>query len=114
MLSTTPQVDASVLISDTSDMHPHGVAQADWRLDTRLRRLTLGGLPVALGDRAFDLLRVLDLLASLGHREVHLAAKGWGAIPATFAAVLATPTAVPRVSARSSTSDAGVGGSTWC
>ena len=59
MLSTTPQVDASVLISDTSDMHPHGVAQADWRLDARLRRLTLGGQPVALGDRAFDLLRVL-------------------------------------------------------
>ena len=43
-----------------------------------------------VGQKTFDLLRVLDWLASLGHREVHLAAKGWGAIPATFAAVLTT------------------------
>lgn len=40
------------------------------------------------GQRAFDLLRVFDWLADIGHREVHLVAKGWGAIPATFAAVL--------------------------
>jgi dienelactone hydrolase len=41
------------------------------------------------GQRTFDLLRVLDWLAAQGHAEVHLVAKGWGAIPATFAAVLA-------------------------
>jgi hypothetical protein len=42
-----------------------------------------------VGQKTFDLLRVLDWLASYGHREVHLAAKGWGSLPATFAAVLA-------------------------
>jgi dienelactone hydrolase len=41
-----------------------------------------------VGQKTFDVLRVLDWLASLGHQEVHLVAKGWGAIPATFAAVL--------------------------
>jgi cephalosporin-C deacetylase-like acetyl esterase/pimeloyl-ACP methyl ester carboxylesterase len=40
------------------------------------------------GQRTWDVLRVLDWLASLGHREVHLVALGWGTIPATFAAVL--------------------------
>jgi len=45
-----------------------------------------------VGQKTFDLLRVLDWLASHGHREVHLAAKGWGAIPATFAATIS-----PRV-----------------
>jgi len=41
-----------------------------------------------VGQRTFDVLRVLDWLADIGHKEVHLVAKGWGAIPATFAAVL--------------------------
>jgi hypothetical protein len=41
-----------------------------------------------VGQKTFDLVRVLAWLASHGHREVHLAAKGWGAIPAAFAAVL--------------------------
>jgi len=41
-----------------------------------------------VGQKTYDLLRVLDWLASHGHREVHLAAKGWGAIPAALAAVL--------------------------
>lgn len=41
-----------------------------------------------LGQKTFDLLRVLDWLASLGHNEIHLAAKGRGTFPATFAAVL--------------------------
>jgi len=41
-----------------------------------------------LGQKTSDLLRVLDWLASVGHREVHLAAKGWGALAAAFAAVL--------------------------
>ena len=34
------------------------------------------------------MLRVLDWLTSIGHREIHLVAKGWGTLPATFAAVL--------------------------
>lgn len=41
-----------------------------------------------LGQRTFDVLRVLQLLASAGHTEVHLAGQGWGALPAAFAAVL--------------------------
>jgi dienelactone hydrolase len=40
------------------------------------------------GQRTRDILRVIDWLKSSGHEEVHLVAKGWGAIPATFAAVL--------------------------
>ena len=40
------------------------------------------------GQRTYDLLRVLDWIKSNGHDEVHLVAKGWGALPATFAAVL--------------------------
>jgi hypothetical protein len=34
-------------------------------------------------------LRVLDWLLGSGHEEIHLAGKGWGAAPATFAALLA-------------------------
>jgi dienelactone hydrolase len=41
-----------------------------------------------LGQKVYDLLRVLDWLAAHGHREVHLAAKGWGALAAAFAAVI--------------------------
>ncbi len=41
------------------------------------------------GQRTHDLLRLVDWLKSCGHTEVHLVAKGWGAIPGTFAAVLA-------------------------
>jgi cephalosporin-C deacetylase-like acetyl esterase len=41
-----------------------------------------------VGQKTHDVLRVLDWLADAGHKEVHLVAKGWGAIPATFAAVL--------------------------
>jgi dienelactone hydrolase len=40
------------------------------------------------GQRTFDVLRVLDWLKSVGHRDVHLVARGWGTLPATFAAVL--------------------------
>ncbi len=40
------------------------------------------------GQRTYDLLRVINWLKSNGHDEVHLVAKGWGALPATFAAVL--------------------------
>jgi len=45
------------------------------------------GKPYA-GQRTRDILRVLQWLKSHGHDEVHLVAKGWGTIPATFAAVL--------------------------
>ena len=48
-----------------------------------------------VGQKTFDLLRVLDWLKSIGHKEVHLVAKGWGTFPATFAAVLSD--AVTRV-----------------
>lgn len=41
-----------------------------------------------VGQKTHDVLRVLDWLAANGCREVHLAAGGWGAIPATFAALL--------------------------
>jgi dienelactone hydrolase len=41
-----------------------------------------------VGQKTFDVLRVLDWLKDVGHKEVHLVARGWGAIPATFAAVL--------------------------
>jgi cephalosporin-C deacetylase-like acetyl esterase len=40
------------------------------------------------GQKTFDLLRTLDWIASFGHTEIHLVAKGWGTIPGTFAAVL--------------------------
>ena len=41
-----------------------------------------------VGQKTHDLLRVIDFLAAAGHRETHLLAKGWGAIPAAFAALL--------------------------
>jgi hypothetical protein len=40
------------------------------------------------GQKTFDLLRIIDWLRSAGHEEIHLVAKGWGTIPATFAGVL--------------------------
>ncbi len=42
-----------------------------------------------IGQKTHDVLRVIDWLANVGHKEVEIVAKGWGAIPATFAAVLA-------------------------
>ena len=41
-----------------------------------------------IGQRTFDVLRVLDWLRSIGHEDIHLVGKGWGALPATFAAVV--------------------------
>ncbi|QDU53640.1 alpha/beta hydrolase [Gimesia panareensis] len=38
------------------------------------------------GQKTFDVLRVLDWLAANGHTDVHLIGRGWGALPATFAA----------------------------
>ncbi len=40
-----------------------------------------------LGQRTFDVLRVITWLVDQGHEEIHLAGKGWGALPATFAAL---------------------------
>jgi hypothetical protein len=45
-----------------------------------------------VGQRVHDVLCVIDWLAHHGHGPVHLVAKGWGAIPAAFAALLS-----PRV-----------------
>jgi pimeloyl-ACP methyl ester carboxylesterase len=41
-----------------------------------------------VGQKTFDVLRVVEWLKSLGHTEIHLAGLGWGALVATFAAVL--------------------------
>jgi dienelactone hydrolase len=41
-----------------------------------------------IGQKTYDLLRVLDWLKACGHQEIHLVGKGWGAIPATFAGIL--------------------------
>ena len=41
-----------------------------------------------IGQRTFDVLRVLDWLNAWGYGQIHLAAKGYGALPATFAALL--------------------------
>jgi dienelactone hydrolase len=41
-----------------------------------------------LGQRTFDVLRVISLLVANGHEEIHLVGRGWGAQPATFAALL--------------------------
>ncbi len=41
-----------------------------------------------LGQRTFDVLRVVAWLADQGHSQIHLAGKGWGSLPATFAAIL--------------------------
>jgi dienelactone hydrolase/pimeloyl-ACP methyl ester carboxylesterase len=41
-----------------------------------------------VGQKTHDVLRVVDWLESFGIKEIHLVAKGWGALPATFAALL--------------------------
>jgi dienelactone hydrolase len=41
-----------------------------------------------VGQKTHDVLSVLDWLRSCGHAEVHLAALGWGTLPAVFAALL--------------------------
>jgi dienelactone hydrolase/pimeloyl-ACP methyl ester carboxylesterase len=42
-----------------------------------------------VGRKTHDVLSVLDWLADAGHEKVHVAARGWGTLPATFAALLA-------------------------
>jgi pimeloyl-ACP methyl ester carboxylesterase len=41
-----------------------------------------------VGQKTHDVLCVLDWLAAIGHLDVHVVGKGWGALAATFAAVL--------------------------
>jgi dienelactone hydrolase len=41
-----------------------------------------------LGQKTLDVLRVLDWLKSAGHADVHLVGRGWGSLPAAFAALL--------------------------
>jgi pimeloyl-ACP methyl ester carboxylesterase len=41
-----------------------------------------------VGQRTHDVMQVIAWLKAYGHREVHLAGKGWGALPAVFAALL--------------------------
>ena len=41
-----------------------------------------------LGQRTFDVMKVITWLNDQGHSEIHLAGKGWGALPAAFAAIL--------------------------
>lgn len=41
-----------------------------------------------VGGRTYDLLCTLDFLAEVGHKEVHLVARGYGTIPAAYAALL--------------------------
>jgi pimeloyl-ACP methyl ester carboxylesterase len=41
-----------------------------------------------VGARTFDVLRILQLLKSAGHDQIHVVAKGWGTLPALFAALL--------------------------
>jgi len=40
------------------------------------------------GQKTYDLLRTVQWLKSVGHEEIHLVGNRWGAIPATFAALL--------------------------
>jgi len=41
-----------------------------------------------VGRRVHDILCVLDWMAAYGYERVHLAARGWGSIPAIFSALL--------------------------
>ena len=58
---------------------------------TFLRQVDTGGMYTFVNEgttnadaeqKTLDVLRVLDWLADVGHKEVHLVAKGWGALPA--------------------------------
>lgn len=41
-----------------------------------------------VAQKTYDVLRVIDWIKSIGHKEIHLVGKGRGSIPATFAALL--------------------------
>ena len=68
----------------TTRFEPHGYYGPDYfyaAYGNMLNRPYLGG-------KTHDLLRVIDWLADYGYTKIHLVAKGWGALPATFAALL--------------------------
>jgi len=59
-----------------------------------------------VGQKTFDILRVINLLKSCGHDEIHLAGMGFGSVPAIFAALLSdTVTQVTLKNALTSYSD---------
>ncbi len=41
-----------------------------------------------LGQRTYDVMRVVEWMREQGHTEIHLVGSGWGALPAMFAGVL--------------------------
>ncbi|HTZ75345.1 MAG TPA: acetylxylan esterase [Candidatus Aquilonibacter sp.] len=41
-----------------------------------------------VGQKTYDLLRLIALLKATGHVQVHVLGKGWGSLPATFASLL--------------------------
>ena len=41
-----------------------------------------------VGQRTYDVLRVVEWLKANGHTDIHLVGRGWGALPTTFAAIL--------------------------
>lgn len=41
-----------------------------------------------VGQKTFDVLQVIKWLQLFGHSEIHIVGRGWGALPATFAAML--------------------------
>jgi dienelactone hydrolase len=41
-----------------------------------------------LGQKTFDVIRVIQWLKANGHSEIHIAGRGWGALPAAFATLL--------------------------
>lgn len=41
-----------------------------------------------VGRKTLDVVRTIQWLSSRGHKNIHLVGRGWGSVPATFAAVL--------------------------
>ena len=41
-----------------------------------------------VGQKTYDLLRLIALLKATGHSQVHMIGRGWGAVPATYAGLL--------------------------
>ena len=41
-----------------------------------------------LGQKTFDVLRVIDWMESIGHTDIHIIGRSWGALAATFASVM--------------------------
>ncbi|MBP7143349.1 MAG: acetylxylan esterase [Opitutaceae bacterium] len=86
--------DAAIYACDLRGMGESqpGLSTPDNPLKSRVDNMHAGfgvlfDYPTA-GQRTFDLLRILDWLGSFGHEEVHLVARGWGAVPGTFAGIL--------------------------